>query len=57
MKILFLSHDIPCPTASDTLPLYYLIRYLSVLFGHDITLISFASERSRAEDFEHLRTQ
>jgi len=55
MKILFLSHDIPCPTASDTLPLYYLIRYLSVLFGHDITLISFASERSRAEDFEHLK--
>ena len=56
MKLLFLSHDIPSPAASDTLPLYHLIRHLSALFRHDITLVSFASERSRAEDFEYLKS-
>jgi glycosyltransferase involved in cell wall biosynthesis len=55
MKLLFLSHEIPSPAASDTLAVYQLIRHLSVLCGHDITLISFMSERSRAEDFEHLK--
>ena len=55
MKLLFLSHEIPSPGASDTLSLYQLIRHLSALYEHDVTLISFASERSRAEDFEHLK--
>ena len=55
MELLFLSHEIPSPAASDTLPLYHLIRHLSVLYRHDITLISFVSERSRAEDFEHVK--
>jgi polysaccharide biosynthesis protein PslH len=56
MKLLFLSHDIPSPALSDTLPLYYLIRHLSASYGHDITLISFVSERSRTEDIEHLKS-
>jgi len=55
MKLLFLSHDIPSPAASDTHSLYHLISLLSTLYGHDMTLISFTSERSRAEDFEHLK--
>jgi glycosyltransferase involved in cell wall biosynthesis len=56
MKILVLSHEIPSPAASDTLPLYHGIRHLSALYGHDITLISLASDRSRAEDFEYLKS-
>jgi len=55
MKLLFLSHDIPSPAASDTHSLYHLAGHLSDLYGHDVTLISFVSERSRAEDFEHLK--
>jgi len=54
MKLLFLSHEIPSPAASDTLSLYHLMNHLSTLYGHEVTLISFASDRSRAEDFEHL---
>ncbi len=56
MKLLFLSHEIPSPAASDTLSLYHLIGHLSGRYGHKITLISFASERSRDEDFVHLKT-
>ncbi len=56
MRLLFLSHEIPSPTVSDTRPLYHEIRHLSVQYGHDITLISFASDRSRAEDFEFLKS-
>ncbi len=55
MKLLFLSHDIPSSAASDTLSLYHLIGHLSAQYGHDVALISFVSERSRAEDFEHLK--
>jgi glycosyltransferase involved in cell wall biosynthesis len=55
MDLLFLSHEIPSPAASDTLSLYHLIGHLSALYKHDVTLISFASDRSRAEDFEHLK--
>ena len=55
MKLLFLSHDIPSPAASDTMSLYHLISHLSTLFGHEVTLISFTSERSGAEDFKHLK--
>jgi glycosyltransferase involved in cell wall biosynthesis len=56
MKLLFLSHEIPSPAISDTLPLYYQIRQLSAQYGHDITVISLASERSRDEDFEYLKS-
>ena len=56
MKLLFLSHEIPSPAFSDPLPLYHEIRHLSVLYGHDITLISFASDRSRVEDFQYLKS-
>jgi glycosyltransferase involved in cell wall biosynthesis len=55
MKLLFLSHEIPSPINSETLPLYYLIPLLSTLYGHDITIISFASQFARDEDLEHLR--
>jgi sugar transferase (PEP-CTERM/EpsH1 system associated) len=56
MKLLFLSHDIPSPAASDSVSLYYLIRSLSTIYGHHVTLISFVSERSRIEDLELLKT-
>jgi polysaccharide biosynthesis protein PslH len=56
MKLLFLSHDIPSPALSDTLSLYHLIRHLSTSYGHDITLVSFVSERSRPEDSEYLKS-
>jgi glycosyltransferase involved in cell wall biosynthesis len=55
MKLLFLSHDIPSPEASDTLSLYHLIGLLSALHGHEVTLVSFMSERSKPEDFKHLK--
>jgi len=55
MKLLFLSHEIPSPAASDTISLYHLIGHLSALYGHDITLISFMSDRTRGEDLEHLK--
>jgi glycosyltransferase involved in cell wall biosynthesis len=55
MRLLFLSHDIPSPAESHAMSLYYLIGHLSALYGHDVTLISFASERCRAEDFEYLK--
>jgi len=55
MELLFLSHEIPSPAASDTLSLYHLIGHLSALYGHDVTLITFASDRSRAEDLAHLK--
>lgn len=54
MKLLFVSHEIPSPVNSETLPVYYVIPRLSTLYGHDITLISFASQHSRAEDLEQL---
>jgi len=56
MKLLFVSHDIPSPAASDTLAFYHLICHLSAQYDHDITLISFLSERPRGEDLEHLKS-
>ena len=56
MRLLFLSHELPSPIDSETLPQYYTIPFLSKLFGHDITIISFASQFARNEDLDHLRT-
>lgn len=56
MKLLFLSHEIPSPVVSDLSVHYHHIRDLSKLYGHHITVISFASERSRVQDIEHLRS-
>ena len=48
MKILVLSHDFPSPSFSDTLAVYHLIRYLSSLYNHEITLVSFLSDDARS---------
>jgi glycosyltransferase involved in cell wall biosynthesis len=56
MKLLFLSHEIPSPVVSDLSVHYHHIRDLSKLYGHHVTVISFASERSRLQDFENLKS-
>jgi|ERR1035437_1095242 glycosyltransferase involved in cell wall biosynthesis len=56
MKLLFLSHEIPSPAVSDLSVHYHHIRDLSKLYGHNITVISFASERSSIQDLEHLKS-
>jgi glycosyltransferase involved in cell wall biosynthesis len=47
MRILVLCHDFPSPSFSDTLPVFYLIKHLSLLYHHDITLVSFISDDAR----------
>ena len=54
MKILFLSHDIPTPHFSDTISLFYSIKYLSITYGHEITLISFTSPRINDKDVKEI---
>ena len=46
MKILVLSHDFPSPSFSSTLPVFHLIKYLSSLYDHEITLVSFVAENA-----------
>lgn len=54
MKILVLSHDFPCPSFSDTLPIFHLIKYLSSVYGHEITLVCFQSDDDRTRYFSEL---
>lgn len=54
LKILVLSHDIPSKSFSDTIAAYYLIKNLNSNFGHNITLISFKTNKVSSEDVEDL---
>jgi len=47
MRILVLCNDFPSPSFSDTLPVFYLIKHLSLLYHHEITLVSFLSDDAR----------
>jgi glycosyltransferase involved in cell wall biosynthesis len=47
MRILVLCNDFPSPSFSDTLPIFYLIKHLSLLYDHEITLVSFLSDDTR----------
>jgi glycosyltransferase involved in cell wall biosynthesis len=50
VRILALTHDLPTPHFSDMIPAFHFLKNLSRLYGHQITLVSFASERNRTED-------
>lgn len=54
MKILFLTHDVPSPEFSDTGPIFHIIKNLKSNHGHDITLLSFDSERTKKSDLEEI---
>jgi polysaccharide biosynthesis protein PslH len=43
MKLLFITHDIPSPIFSDTLPIFNYIKYLYCDGNHTITLLSYTS--------------
>jgi len=54
MRILALSHDLPSPYFSDTLPVFHFLRNLSQVHGHQITLVTFYSERGSKADLQML---
>jgi len=60
MRILVLCNDFPSPFFSETVTVFYLIKYLSLLYHHDITLVSFLSDDARysseAENFCSVET-
>jgi len=46
MRILILSHQVPNPHSGATIRMYYFLKYLKRIFGHEIYLVSFYTERT-----------